>query len=251
MANTLRALGAGAVCCALMLALQADRLAANRAVPRAFRADSPPLPAFGHRNLAADWLWLRFVQYLGDHRMRRRLGYTDSYTFIESINRLNPHFEPAYLLANLSVAYGMGRPDLAERLLARGLRHNPDSIALWQSRGFVHFLYSGNHPLAANCLRRAAGLAAVRLGAAGQLPANQWWALAKHLESAPAINWTRRTIWQEIYANAGDEPTRRTALAQLSTLGVVPTADGRLRARYSLYPPTGYLKSLANGPPAP
>jgi tetratricopeptide (TPR) repeat protein len=208
-------------------------------------------PDFGNRNLVADVLWLRFVQYFGDTKVRSKSSYGLSYKYLETITNKDLHFVNAYRVANLAVAYKMGRPDLAESLLIKGIQANPDSYLLWQARGFLHFLYTGNISKAVYCFRRNAGLAVAVGGNSQQHWGNFWFAMSRYLESSKSNIWTRRQIWAEVYANSFDTDTKQQALIQLSKLGVSLHKDGRLVARYAVPLPEGLAKRFAYGPPNP
>jgi hypothetical protein len=210
------------------------------------------LPSFGYRNLLADLLWLRFVQYYGDVQARERTGYRYSYEYLNLITDRDPRFEKAYLFANLAVTYQMVRTDLSEKLLLKGIAHNPKSYQIWQARGFLHFLYTGDLPKAAYAFRKNAGLAVSQEGNAKQQWANYWINIARSIE-LPNVDtrYTRRKIWEEIFNSALDRQTRRMALVYLNTLGVRVDQDGHLQEIFPLYPPTGFAKLFVYGPPSP
>jgi tetratricopeptide (TPR) repeat protein len=209
------------------------------------------LPDFGNRNLIADFLWLRFAQYFGDTQARARSGYGLNYRYLKTITDRNPHFENAYRVANLAVAYRMGRTDLADDLLAKGIQANPDAYLLWQTRGFLHFLYTGDIAKAVYCFRRNAGLAVAVGGNSQQHWGNYWFAMSKYLEVSKSNTWTRRQIWAEVYANSSDSSTQTLALNQLDKLGVFLSKDGRMVARYAVPLPEGLAKRFGYGPPSP
>ncbi len=210
------------------------------------------LPSFGYRNLLADLLWLRFVQYYGDVKARERTGYEFSYEYLNLITDRDPQFEKAYLFANLAVTYQMVRTDLSEKLLLKGIAHNPNSYLIWQARGFLHFLYTGDLNKAAYAFRKNAGLAVAQEGNAKQQWANYWINIARSIE-LPNVDtrYTRRKIWEEIFNSASDKQTKRMAFAYLNTLGVRVDRDGHLQEIFPLYPPTGFAKLFVYGPPNP
>jgi tetratricopeptide (TPR) repeat protein len=209
------------------------------------------LPDFGNRDLVADFLWLRFIQYFGDSSVRAKSGYGLSYKYLKTITDRDPHFDNAYRIANLAVAYRMGRTDLADALLAKGIQANPKSYLIWQTRGFLHFLYTGNIPKAVYCFRRNAGIAVAVGGNSQQHWGNYWFAMSKYLEVSKSNDWTRRQIWAEVYANSSDTSTQALALTQLAKLGVSLNKDGRLFARYAVPMAESLAKRFAYGPPSP
>jgi tetratricopeptide (TPR) repeat protein len=209
------------------------------------------LPAFGNRNLIGDFLWLRFAQYFGDTQARAKSGYSLNYRYLKTITDRNPHFENAYRIVNLAVAYRMGRTDLADALLVSGIQANPNGYLIWQTRGFLHFLYTGNTAFAVYCFRRNAGLAVAVGGNSQQHWGNYWFAMSKYLEVSKSNAWTRRQIWAEVYANSSDSSTQALALNQLGKLGVFLSKDGRMVARYAVQLPEGLAKRFGYGPPSP
>lgn len=210
------------------------------------------VPSFGYRNLIADLFWLQFLQYYGDIEARSRLGYNLSYDYLEAITERNPHFDTPYLFINLAVTYQMSRPDLSEKLFLTGIAHNPENYRIWQARGFLHFLYTGELGKAAYAFRQNAGLAVAQEGNAKQRWANYWMGIARAIE-IPDVDtrYTRRKIWEEVYTNAADKQVKKMALAYLKPLGVIVTSKGYLQETFSLSPPKGFAKRFAYGPPNP
>jgi tetratricopeptide (TPR) repeat protein len=210
------------------------------------------LPSFGFRNIIADFYWLQFLQYYGDNKARSRSGYRFSYDYLKAITDRDPHFDTAYLFVNLAVTYQMGRPDLSEKLFLKGIASNPNSYQIWQARGFLHFLYTGDLKKAAYAFRRNAGLAVAQEGNAKQRWANYWIGIAKAIE-VPDIDtrYTRRKIWEEIYANTSDKQVKKMALVHLKPLGAVALPDGSLQEIFSLPSPKGFAKRFTYGPPSP
>lgn len=209
------------------------------------------LPNFGNRNLVADFLWLRFAQYFGDSQSRSKSGYGLDYKYLEAITDRNPQFENAYRVANMAVAYKMGRADLADALLVKGINANPKAFLIWQTRGFLHFLYTGDIAKAVYCFRRSAGLAVAVGGNSQQHWGNYWFAMSRYLEVSKSNTWTRRQIWGEVYASSDDASTKALALSQLGKLGVFLRKDGQMVARYAVPLPKGLGTRFAYGPPSP
>jgi len=207
-------------------------------------------PAFGYDNLLADFVWMRFAQYYGDQRSRQMSGYKLSYEYLDVITDRDPKFEKAYLAANFSVANKMGRTDLAEKLLTKGVRNNPDSYLIWQYRGFLHLLYTGAPDKAAFSFKQNAIIAVAREGNAKQAWGNYWWQMGSYLESNQPSVWQLRTIWNEVFNSAPDGETKILALGQLKKLGVVLDEDRKLHELYPAYPPKGFQNMFLFGPPS-
>lgn len=229
------------------IALACSLAVASGGLQYGSRSQKPSI-AIGYGNLVADSGWLRFVQYYGDAASRSQSGYRQSYRYLEAITAADPRFERAYLFANAAVAGRTARPDLAGQLLERGIQAEPLSPALWQARGLLHWIYTGDTRQAAWSFRRAAGLAVLKAGNAAQNQANQWLLLSRVLGCLPSSRWLQRKIWREVYSSAPDSETRRRAATRLTALGVDVFAGGRLQERYALSPPPGYRQYLLYGP---
>lgn len=209
-------------------------------------------PKLGFHNLASDLLWLRFVQYMGDVEARQQNGYRLANQFLQEITDIDPHFEKAYLMANLALANKNGRIDQAEQLLEKGAKHNFKSYQIWQYRGFLHFMYTGDYAQAAECFQQNAWLAVAAEGNRKQPWANYWWLLGKYLSTNRPTPWLLRKMWKEVYYSAPetDTDTRRLALQRLRTLGVL-YRKGNFYEMTPAPPPTGFFREYVYGPPSP
>jgi tetratricopeptide (TPR) repeat protein len=108
-----------------------------------------------YRNLAADALWFRMVQYYGGYRM----GENDLAFFnhlVDVITDLDPQFTFAYILGALIIAEDCGRFDQGIRFLEKGIAHNPADWRLLFELGFLHYVYAHDYEKAADCFRTAA-----------------------------------------------------------------------------------------------
>jgi hypothetical protein len=182
--------------------------------------------------LAADVYWIRALQYYGGTKRRlasNRLWpepppmiaaadseYSQLYPLLDITTSLDPRFHIAYRFGAIFLAEsypaGPGRPDLAIRLLEKGLRERPDKWEYLQDIGFVHYWYRHDYRAAAESFDKAAGV-----------PGAPWW-----LKSLAATTLVRggdressRTMWEAIRQSAEIEWLRRDAerrLAQLRAL---------------------------------
>jgi hypothetical protein len=87
--------------------------------------------------------WTRVVQYFGE---KHRLHQTDLellWPLLDIATTLDPQLLPAYRFGSTflsdSPPRGEGRPDLAVKLLARGIKENPDQWRLYQDLGNVYY----------------------------------------------------------------------------------------------------------------
>ena len=110
--------------------------------------------SIGFREVLADWLWFRFVQYYGSFKQGGNdLRYLD--LMIRSINRLDPRFVQVYHLASFIYWSDFGQVDKAYDILRRGVLHNPDNAGLRFQIGFMHYVLRGDYPRAARWFEMA------------------------------------------------------------------------------------------------
>lgn len=181
--------------------------------------------------LAADLYWIRAIQYYGG--AKRRLAaqspfvapppliaavsdYDQLYPLLDITTTLDPRFKIAYRFGAvfLAEAYpsGPGRPDLAVRLLEKGLRAQPDNWEYMGDIGFVHYWYDHDYQAAAE-----------RFQQASTIPGAPWWlrSLAATTLAQGGDRRSSRTMWLAIRESAQIDWLKRDAerrLAQLDAL---------------------------------
>jgi hypothetical protein len=106
--------------------------------------------ALGHAETAADLAWLRAVQYYGEHR-RTDLRFTNMAHVFDVLTSLSPSFVPAYVFGAFALAQEGMSFNEAEKLMLKGVEHNPTSGALAFEFGFLYYVRPGGRDL-----RRAA-----------------------------------------------------------------------------------------------
>ena len=124
--------------------------------------------------LAADVYWIRAIQYYGS--TKRRLAsqasgpeppaiiantsdYHNLYKLLDLTTSLDPRFDIAYRFGAVFLAEGYpngpGSPNLAIRLLEKGLRERPDKWQYMQDIGFVRYWYQRDYRGAAEWFHKA------------------------------------------------------------------------------------------------
>jgi len=132
--------------------------------------------SLGYKNLVADILWFKTIQYYGGYR----LGENDLALFqhlIDVITELDPKFSFAYLFGALIIAEDLGAFNDGIEVLKRGMYNNPDDWWLPFEIGFLNYVYARNYkeavryfnlaskiPGAGEITRRFAAFAAARGG---------------------------------------------------------------------------------------
>lgn len=191
----------------------------------------------GYSALAADLYWIRAIQYYGGERLRTQRGegpvagradYSLLYPLLELTTSLDPRFDLAYrfgahFLAEASPG-GPGRPDLAIRLLEKGLVARADKWEYMQDIGFVHYWWREDYASAAQWFERAS-----------KVPGAPWWlqSLAPATLTEGGDRDSSRLMWQAILESTEIDWLRRDAerrLLQLRALDDIDAVTGQLAA---------------------
>ena len=182
--------------------------------------------------LAADAYWVRAIQYYGGTK-RRLAGeakrpepppmlaaptgdYAYLFPLLDVTTDLDPRFNIAYRFGSVFLAEpypgGPGRPDLAIKLLEKGLGERPDKWEYMEDIGFVHYWYRHDYAAAAVWFRKAS-----------EVPDAPWWlrSLAASTVAQGGDRESSRLMWEAIRQSADNDWLRHDAerrLAQLKAL---------------------------------
>jgi hypothetical protein len=194
--------------------------------------------------LAADAYWVRTIQYFGNTRRKhakQRLmpepppllaapsaEYGNLYPLLDITTSLDPRFNIAYRFGAVFLAEpypgGPGRPDLAIKLLEKGLAERPDKWEYMEDIGFVHYWYRQDYQAAARWFDRAA-----------KTPNAPWWlrSLAATTLAQGGDRASSKVMWQAIRESAELDWLKRDAerrLAQLQALDDIDALQTRVDA---------------------
>ena len=107
------------------------------------------LATLEYATLAADIYWTRAVQYYGNKRIGRDTNLESLWPLLDMATELDPNLLPAYRFGATFLSEpeprGAGRPDLAVKLLERGIAANPEYWRLNQDLGNVYYLELKDH----------------------------------------------------------------------------------------------------------
>jgi hypothetical protein len=117
---------------------------------------SVKLVSGGFNKLAADLYWLALIQYCGAGIEQRGKPYERCYDYVNLITGLDPKFTKPYWFGCWSIGYWQKRPDLADRILQRGMVENPDAWDLAYLAGINEYLFASDYKRAAHYYRIAA-----------------------------------------------------------------------------------------------
>ncbi len=132
----------------------------------------------GYHHFAADLLWLRTLQTIGQ-RSVTSLEYEWLYHALDVITTLDPRYDYAYQAGGIILTEFAERADLSNRLYIKGMEANPTVWQLPFYLGYNHFFYLHDDVKAAEYMLRASRLPgrppflpflAARLAAAGGNP---------------------------------------------------------------------------------
>lgn len=113
--------------------------------------------AVGHPLTLADLLWLRAIQYYGEHRLSDNRFPFAGHIF-DTITTLDPHFVEAYLFGGM-VLVDEGRDiERGIALLRRGMAWNPHRWELAFETGFAYYIAARDDAQAARFFAQAAGM---------------------------------------------------------------------------------------------
>jgi hypothetical protein len=146
--------------------------------------------SMGFQAPLADVVWLRFIQYYGQHRM------TDArfelmYHILDILTTLDPKFMYAYTLGGLMLTHDAERPDQAGLLLKKGMLMRPDDWRLPFVYAFINCVFTNDYPTA----KRFFGLSA-RKPSAPDTP-KRWQAFVTYMKLGDLK--TALALWVDYY----------------------------------------------------
>jgi len=166
--------------------------------------------ALGHTALAADFAWIRAVQYYGEHKRSDRIFDMMGH-LVQIITDLDPQFVNAYIFGGLVMAQDARDLDAALALMEKGLKNNPDDWQMNFETGFMHYTCAKDYDRAAELFRRSSILpgaseATVRFAAF----------VSKRAGDPRASLF----LWQEFYNRSTNEELKARALDNIRRLEV-------------------------------
>jgi tetratricopeptide (TPR) repeat protein len=173
--------------------------------------------------LMADLYWIRAIQHYGGdlRRATSERRFDLLYPLLDLTTSLDPRFSVAYRFGAtfLMEPYpiGAGRPDLAIKLLEKGIRETPEQWEYYLDIGFVYYWQLQDYKKAAEWFQRG-----------GELPNGPWW-----LRTQAAITLAQggdrqasRFLWTNIYAGADNDWMKQNAERRLLQLDALDHVDG-------------------------
>jgi len=210
--------------CALLIKPVQDalepRLEKLRQDPDLLFFSSPALVkkmALGYDGLAADFYWMRTIQYFGrrDEADKRQVRYKNLYALLDITTTLDPDLFDAYRVGScfLSEAdpIGAGQPKEALKLLDKGISAHPQDWRLPYDKGFVYYWYLNDYTSAGEVWQ-----------AASKLPGAPYWTAglaAMSLSKGGSIE-IARALWEQQYRESTRADVKKNALNHLHSIQV-------------------------------
>ena len=197
--SVLLALGGSAVGVLTMVDRQRPSLVRAEELSYLPKGEYLKLAVLGYRQLAADLIWLKAVQHLGE-KHQTRAGYLSAYHAVDVLTDVDPTFVAAYLATGSVLGVWAGLPRESIALLTKGMRHHPEVWQLPFYVGYDYFYELGDHVMAARYFR----MAAVLPGAPDYLPR-----LAARMTVEVGDPQAALEFLQRLYQQTEDEQVRQ------------------------------------------
>lgn len=165
--------------------------------------------------LMADVYWTRAVQYYGNKHVRGDANLELLWPLLDITTTLDPNLLIAYRFGAMFLSQrapaGAGRPDLAVKLIQRGIRENPEYWRLYEDLGFVYYFDLKDYQKASEAFLEG-----------GKKPNAQIWmkVMAARIASEGESFSTSYFLWKDIYDSATAPTIKKNALAHLQLLKV-------------------------------
>ena len=167
----------------------------------------------GYESFVADIYWTRVVQYYGGKRRDEDSNFVLLASLLDIATELDPHLIVAYKFGGIFLAQkapqGAARPDLAVKLLYRGIAENPDEWRLWADVGFIYYWDMHDYKKAAEAYLEGS-----------RHPGAAIWMkpMAAQLAAEGGSRQVSVFLWSEIYRTATNELIRKNAVGHLQAL---------------------------------
>jgi len=165
--------------------------------------------------LMGDVYWTRAVQYYGEKHQEQDQNLELLWPLLDITTTLDPHLIPAYRFGSIFLSdappRGAGRPDLAARLLERGLQENPDQWRLYEDLGNVYYFDAKDYKNAARAFMEGS-----------KNPAAAIWmkSMAAKIAAEGESLETSYFLWRDVDQTTTDPTIKKNAESHLRLLRV-------------------------------
>lgn len=156
--------------------------------------------------LVAAIYWTRVVQYFGEKHRLHQGNLELLWPLLDITTTLDPQLMPAYRFGSTFLSdhppRGEGRPDLAVKLLERGIEANPDNWRLYQDLGNVYYFDAKDYAKASQAFAEG-----------GKNPKAMIWmkVMAAKIAAEGESPETSYFLWQQVYQSTQDPTVQQNA----------------------------------------
>lgn len=112
------------------------------------------IAAIGHEHIVADLLWLKAIQVMGERKVSQEAGQW-LYRLLDAVTTLDPKFVRAYEAGGIALCTMVVLPEQSNRLLEKGILHNPNVWYLPFILGVNYFFEFADDAKAAHYMAQA------------------------------------------------------------------------------------------------
>jgi len=163
--------------------------------------------------LMADIYWTRVVQYYGNKHVRGQANLELLWPLLDITTTLDPNLLISYRFGAMFLSQagpsGAGRPDLAVKLIQRGIQANPEYWRLYEDLGFVYYFDLKDYQKASAAFQEGS-----------KNPDAQIWmkVMAARVAAEGESFETSMFLWKDIYDSTADPAVKKNALQHLQLL---------------------------------
>ena len=163
--------------------------------------------------LMADLYWTRVVQFYGNKHVRGDANLEQLWPLLDITTTLDPNLIVAYRFGAIFLSQpapgGAGRPDLAVRLMQRGIQANPDYWRLYEDLGFIYYMDLKDYTKASQAFLEGS-----------KNPKALIWmkVMAAKIAAEGESYETSFFLWNDVYTTTSDPQIKENAKAHLQLL---------------------------------
>jgi hypothetical protein len=161
--------------------------------------------------LMAAIYWTRVVQYFGEKHRLHQTNLDLLWPLLDITTTLDPQLMPAYRFGSIFLSErpprGEGRPDLAVKLLERGIAANPGEWRLYQDLGNVYYFDEKDYAKASGAFAEGS-----------KIPHAMIWmkVMAAKIAAEGESPETSYFLWLQVYQTATDPMVKKNAEEHLA-----------------------------------
>ncbi|MCK4576008.1 hypothetical protein KAU34_06345 [candidate division WOR-3 bacterium] len=164
--------------------------------------------SLGYNELFADLIWLRAVQYFGEHQMTDR-KFIHLYHILDILTTLDKKFIHGYTFGGFLLESSAGEPENVDLLLHKGEFYNPKRWEIPFVRGFIYCFFRGDNKVSALFFLRASG----KPEAPDMCKRFAGFTYQKEGDKFKALK-----LWEQLYRHSNNQIEKETALRYIKDM---------------------------------